>query len=112
MEHILYKTIDVDTPDVICDSNGEVVLGLCRVCGRGEIELEGPCPGRLPTHTEINALRARISELLQFNNEFEERARLAERRCAILDVSLDAALKRIFELISDQAVTVSDWSRL
>lgn len=41
--HKLYETADADAPDVIKDSNGEVVLGLCRNCGRGEIELEEPC---------------------------------------------------------------------
>jgi hypothetical protein len=41
--HDLYKTGDVDAPDVIKDGNGEVALGLCRKCGRGEIELTEPC---------------------------------------------------------------------
>jgi hypothetical protein len=45
-KHVLYKTGDADAPDVIKDRNGEVVLGLCRVCGRGEIELEHPCTPR------------------------------------------------------------------
>jgi hypothetical protein len=41
--HVLYETGDKDAPDCIKDRNGEVVLGLCRICGRGEIELEEPC---------------------------------------------------------------------
>lgn len=41
--HILYKTGDKDAPDSIKDDNGEVVLGLCRVCGRGECQLEVSC---------------------------------------------------------------------
>ena len=41
--HDLYKTGDLDAPDSIKDSNGEVALGLCRKCGRGEVELEEPC---------------------------------------------------------------------
>lgn len=41
--HNLYKTGDADAPSVIKDGNGEVVLGLCRDCGKGEIELNGPC---------------------------------------------------------------------
>jgi hypothetical protein len=41
--HDLYKTGDADAPDVIKDRNGEVVLGLCRKCGRGEIELADRC---------------------------------------------------------------------
>lgn len=42
-DHLLYETSDPDAPDCIKDSNGEVVLGLCRRCNRGEIELDGPC---------------------------------------------------------------------
>lgn len=54
-EHVLYKTSDFDEKfrinpeytDPILDRNGEVVLALCKICGRGEIELvETPdCPG-------------------------------------------------------------------
>ncbi len=43
MEHDIYKTGDPDAPDVIKDRNGEVVLSLCRRCGRGECELDEPC---------------------------------------------------------------------
>lgn len=41
--HVLYKTGDMDAPDVIKDRNGEVVLDLCRVCNKGEVELSQPC---------------------------------------------------------------------
>jgi 7-carboxy-7-deazaguanine synthase len=41
--HDLYKTGDPDLPSVICDRNGEVVLGLCRTCNKGEAELSQPC---------------------------------------------------------------------
>lgn len=41
--HDLYKTGDADAPDVIRDRNGEVVLAMCRRCGKGEIELKQPC---------------------------------------------------------------------
>lgn len=43
--HVLFETTDADAPDVIKDRNGEVVLSLCRICNRGEIELEEPCTG-------------------------------------------------------------------
>lgn len=43
--HVLFKTCDNDAPDCIKDRNGEVVLGLCRLCNRGEIELSEPCTG-------------------------------------------------------------------
>ncbi|MCR4301607.1 MAG: hypothetical protein NUV51_08345 [Sulfuricaulis sp.] len=42
-QHDLYKTGDDDAPLQIKDRNGDVVLGLCRRCGRGEIELDQPC---------------------------------------------------------------------
>lgn len=42
-EHRLYATSDADRPRDICDRNGEVVLGLCKVCGRAGAELDKPC---------------------------------------------------------------------
>jgi hypothetical protein len=42
-EHDLYKDGDPDAPAGIKDANGEVVLGLCRRCGRAEAELVEPC---------------------------------------------------------------------
>jgi hypothetical protein len=36
----------------------------------------------------VQQLQARVSELLQFNNEFEERARVAERRVKELETAL------------------------
>ena len=41
--HVLYETGDVGAPDAIKDRNGDVVLGLCRICGKVEIELEESC---------------------------------------------------------------------
>lgn len=43
MTHDIIKTGDADANGGICDSNGDVVLALCRRCGRGEIELEQGC---------------------------------------------------------------------
>jgi hypothetical protein len=58
-QHVLYETSDADAPDVIKDRNGEVVLGLCRVCGRGEIELSEPCgPKATPMMDTIRTLAA------------------------------------------------------
>lgn len=42
-KHILYKTEDKDAPDSIRDNNGEVVLDLCRTCGKGESQLTEYC---------------------------------------------------------------------
>jgi hypothetical protein len=43
LKHTLYETSDADRPKEICDRNGEVVLGLCKVCGAAESELDRPC---------------------------------------------------------------------
>lgn len=56
-QHVLWVTADKDRPKPICDSNGEVVLGQCKICGRGEIELEmemdgGACPGSANPYAE------------------------------------------------------------
>lgn len=40
MKHDLYKTGDAGAPRAILDGNGEVVLGLCKRCGRAERELD------------------------------------------------------------------------
>ena len=39
-KHVLFKTGDDDAPSAITDSNGDVVLALCRNCHRGEVELD------------------------------------------------------------------------
>jgi hypothetical protein len=54
-EHELYTDADKDRPDVICDRNGQVVLSLCKRCGRAEAELDGPCV----TSVERDAARYR-----------------------------------------------------
>ncbi len=41
--HQLYTNGDPHAPDSIKDHNGQVVLGLCKVCGKGEVDLSGPC---------------------------------------------------------------------
>lgn len=49
-KHDLFTNADKDRPKTICDSNSEVVLGLCKRCGKGESELESPCVAE-PAHT-------------------------------------------------------------
>lgn len=44
--HVLFTDEDNDAPKAICDRNGNVVLGLCKLCGKGEAELSEPCPGK------------------------------------------------------------------
>ena len=38
--HVLYETTDADRPKEICDQNGEVVLAMCKLCRKAEVELE------------------------------------------------------------------------
>lgn len=41
--HVLFAQGDLDAPDSIKDRNGDIVLDLCRICGKAEIELDAPC---------------------------------------------------------------------
>lgn len=43
MKHNLYTKEDKDVPECIKDRNGDVVLTLCKTCGKGEAELVEPC---------------------------------------------------------------------
>jgi hypothetical protein len=45
--HVLYKDGDENIPDGIKDSNGQVVLSVCKVCGKAETELDEPCEARV-----------------------------------------------------------------
>ena len=58
--HDLYKDGDADAPDSIKDRNGQVVLGLCRKCGRAESELSEPCSPRPEAREEAKELATRI----------------------------------------------------
>lgn len=40
LAHILYDDEDDECPRQICDANGQVALGLCKICGLGEAELD------------------------------------------------------------------------
>lgn len=44
--HVLFTDEDNAAPKAIYDRNGNVVLGLCKLCGKGEAELSEPCPGK------------------------------------------------------------------
>lgn len=43
MKHVLYQQGDLDSPACIRDRNGDVVLGMCRICGKAEAQLDEPC---------------------------------------------------------------------
>src|ERR1700757_4904925 len=42
-QHVIYKQGDMDAPDSIKDRNGDIVLDLCKICGKGKVELMEPC---------------------------------------------------------------------
>lgn len=41
--HELYSDADIDKPPQILDQNGQIVLMMCKSCGRAEIELQERC---------------------------------------------------------------------
>lgn len=55
MKHDLIETGDADSYRQIEDSNGEVALAQCRVCGCAEGELPTECPG-VYVHEQVRAL--------------------------------------------------------
>jgi len=46
--HHFYAPTDPDCPKALLDSNGDMVLAMCRVCGQAEGDLEEKCPGPNP----------------------------------------------------------------
>lgn len=44
--HVLYEQGDQGIPPSLLDQNGDIVLGVCKVCGAAEIELEVACMRR------------------------------------------------------------------
>lgn len=59
--HVLWETGEAGVPSAILDRNGEVVLGLCKICGKGECELVDPCK---PHPAPIPEVEAKYNELL------------------------------------------------
>lgn len=59
VSHELFQTGDPGCPEQALDRNGEVVLGVCKNCGRVEAELDEHCDHR----TLIKNLRAEIASL-------------------------------------------------
>lgn len=51
-KHVFYKTGDHDAPRTIMDRNSDVVLQLCRFCGRAEVELTDPVCSRTRFYAE------------------------------------------------------------
>lgn len=87
--HDLYKPGDLGIPDNIRDRNGDITLGLCKRCGRAEIDLDKPCLtmdelepiglaiddllnltcamslSMVPNETHVTALRAKLPEVIK-----------------------------------------------
>jgi hypothetical protein len=49
VDHDFYGDNDPDAPECIKNVQGEVVLGLCKVCGMAEADLADECPGARST---------------------------------------------------------------
>ena len=64
--HELFETGDPGCPEQALDRNGEVVLGVCKNCGRVEAELAEPCDHRTliaNLHAENAQLRDAIERM-------------------------------------------------
>lgn len=68
-DHLLYTTADNDKPRHVCDRNGEVVLSQCKLCGKAEIELDGPCT---PVTKRAQALPGLLEELAFETKTYDE----------------------------------------
>lgn len=74
--HTLYKTNDPEAPATIRDRNGEVVLSLCKVCGKAEGELGEPCHApAVPQGYEIHEIPADYSGLVWLEGQVRAVAR-------------------------------------
>ena len=56
MKHVLFEDKDDDLPKYICDSNGQVALAMCKICGGVECALPTNCPGRELTAEEFDLI--------------------------------------------------------
>lgn len=102
-EHILYKDGDKNIPTSIKDRNGEVVLDLCKVCGRGEAELAEPC---VVKHT-ADGLRKDANEL-DASGIFPETASMLRAGADAMD-ALAKAEARVKELEQEKATEETGW---
>lgn len=55
--HYLWMDGDLNIPSAICDSNGQVVLAWCKICGQAEGELASVCPGPRAVSLELSLYR-------------------------------------------------------
>ena len=64
-KHIYYQTGEIDAPDAIKDSNGEVCLALCRVCWAYEGGLPTACPGRPLSYIETDLIHKGLLDFIE-----------------------------------------------
>lgn len=79
IDHVLYGKEDADAPSSIKDQNGDIVLGLCKVCGKGEIELEQPCspkPRRMQAGAFLRQIAAASELELRMTAKMQELEKL------------------------------------
>lgn len=92
--HDLYKKGDADAPAEIRDRNDDVVLCLCRRCGKAEAELDTPCtpPPSAPGVVSDAMVRAALAEAdrIRIVEKTGEETRLSVMR-EVLVAALNAA---------------------
>lgn len=105
--HDLYKKGDADAPAEIRDRNDDVVLCLCRRCGKAEAELDTPCtpPPSAPGVVSDAMVRAALAEA--------DRIRIVEKtgeetRLSVMREVLVAALNAAAQPSADDAPPVDE----
>jgi hypothetical protein len=89
--HQLYQTGDPDAPDAVRDRNGDVVLSMCKVCGKAEVELSEPCVAQ--PRAEDDAQDARRYRLLRRGQHWSVVNGIGDTlRADALDAAIDAAM--------------------
>lgn len=105
--HDVYTNADPDRPAVICDKNGEVVLDLCKRCGKAEVELSGACigaqaqPVAAQAWNRDEALRMIADERIEL---LREQPQLTPAQAARLE-ELNAAMNALSPRVTDEMVS-------
>ena len=121
--HLIYETTDPKAPDSIKDANGDVVLALCSVCGRGEIELDAPCPGVVQdadTFERYNALFINKHPLPRGPADMDTELLCKDEGCAcssdkpqvapeMPDLNADESFRRMVAGYLSTLPNLSDW---
>lgn len=103
--HILYTDKDYDVPDSIKDNNGDIVLHLCRRCGRGESDLYQPCVPEVKARKDSTVFANFYHHYLNTLSN----ARY-ERLCDIRASRKEHSKHATFRLNENVSVRISSWS--